>query len=329
MSLFGRRTTPVCPLCKKNATRKQCPGCEAELPSGIDELSDVTIAVIGAKEVGKSHYIAVLIDQIKRLYRSFGWTLRASNDETIDLYDRLFYKPLFENRVTIRETQSALGNQNVRKPLIYSLRLGRQHQSKTIMLAFFDTAGEDLNSEDVMAKVNRYIYNASGIILLLDPLQLKSVRESFEEKDLPAVNTEMNDIVDRTVRLIQNGRGLRADTRIDIPLAVAFSKMDVMRGRSIMGEDAEYFFRPSGHKGDFSRGEMRRTDQIVRRWVERYDARCLHGLGSFTDTAFFGVSALGCNPQATQRLDFAPRPARVEDPFLWILWKNKLIKSIQ
>ena len=45
--------------------------------------------------------------------------------------------------------------------------------------------------------------------------------------------------------------------------------------------------------------------------------------------AFFGVSALGCNPQATQRLDFAPRPARVEDPFLWILWKNKLIQGIR
>jgi hypothetical protein len=39
---------------------------------------------------------------------------------------------------------------------------------------------------------------------------------------------------------------------------------------------------------------------------------------------FFGLSALGCNPHATNRI---PRvlPRRVEDPFLWLLYRHGLI----
>jgi hypothetical protein len=43
---------------------------------------------------------------------------------------------------------------------------------------------------------------------------------------------------------------------------------------------------------------------------------------------FFGLSALGCNPHATNRI---PRvlPRRVEDPFLWLLNVNGLIKTVK
>jgi hypothetical protein len=46
----------------------------------------------------------------------------------------------------------------------------------------------------------------------------------------------------------------------------------------------------------------------------------------FTSHGFFGLSALGCNPHGTQQI---PRvvPRRVEDPFLWLLAKNKLIRT--
>lgn len=40
------------------------------------------------------------------------------------------------------------------------------------VLSFFDTAGEDFNSRESVELNTRYLTNADGIILLLDPLQM-------------------------------------------------------------------------------------------------------------------------------------------------------------
>ncbi len=41
--------------------------------------------------------------------------------------------------------------------------------------------------------------------------------------------------------------------------------------------------------------------------------------------AFFGLSALGCNPDELNGTVPIVAPMRVEDPFLWLLYKNKFI----
>jgi len=61
--------------------------------------SERTFAIIGAAESGKSHYITVLIEEIQRQASRFGWSLRASDDETMDLFQRDFYSPLYTHRL--------------------------------------------------------------------------------------------------------------------------------------------------------------------------------------------------------------------------------------
>ena len=55
-------------------------------------------------------------------------------------------------------------------------------------MVFFDTAGEDLNSEEIMSSVNKYIIQANGIILLIDPLQFDSVKMVQNQIGLPNKN---------------------------------------------------------------------------------------------------------------------------------------------
>jgi len=331
-SFLTSQGRPICPKCHCETFIRCCPRCHSVLPHGIDELSDFTIAVIGAKESGKSHYIAVLVQQIKTLYSQFGWTLRAMNDETITLYDQRFYKPLYRNHLTIVKTQTE--DVNVRKPLLYALHFDRDKVNRTIMLAFFDTAGEALDSEANMRKMNRYIFNASGVILLLDPLQWVSVRTKLAELDareytgdaLPKINTEAASIMNRTATLIRVGRNIPGHGKIDIPFAVAFSKIDMLR--LVIGEEAPLFDRPL-HRGGFSVSDFTRCHQCVKNWTDVFDPTLRQGTGDFAKTAFFGLSALGCNPQQTQKLEHDPRPIRVEDPFLWILWQHHLIPEVQ
>ena len=46
---------------------------------------------------------------------------------------------------------------------------------------------------------------------------------------------------------------------------------------------------------------------------------------AFKESAFFGLSALGCNPDDLNGTVPIVAPMRVEDPFLWLLYKNKFI----
>ena len=44
----------------------------------------------------------------------------------------------------------------------------------------------------------------------------------------------------------------------------------------------------------------------------------------YKTSAFFGVSALGCNPHKDNKIPNV-NPRRVEDPFLWLLKVNKIL----
>lgn len=316
--------------CGKGTSVRVCPACKQEIPSSVDDLSDLNIAIIGAKESGKSHFVALLIHRIKELYADFGWNLIPLNEATIERYDREFHRPLFVDKQTINTTASA---RNGATPLLYSLRLGKGLFTKRIMLVFFDAAGEDLENASNLKYINKYIYNASGVICLLDPLQLEVVRENLlsnghSRDELPQRNAETGTIIGRVVRMIHDNKKL-GNRKINVPLAVAFSKMDFVRDA---GENARSVFdalyQESRHKGTFCKAEFDNIDGLMRSWVAEVDdsAEILQDSTEFINTGFFGFSALGCNPK-DQKLEKRPQPFRVEDPFLWILSLNGLVRT--
>ena len=114
------------------------------------------------------------------------------------------------------------------------------------------------------------------------------------------------------------------------PVALTFSKIDAIR---FWLTDDSPLFKPSLHRGAFSISEYRRINDHCRNILARLDARneiiqVANDPSVYPKLAFFGVSALGQNPQATQKLRFQPRPIRPLDPILWLLWMNGLIPSI-
>ena len=326
-----------CPQCHQMTTSWQCPACKSELPPSIaDAASDLTIAIIGAKETGKSHFITMLIEQIQKLYDQFDWALLRMNESTIHRYTEEFRKPIFEHLETIPPTQ-----EGKREPLLFSLKF--RHPRRSITLAFFDTAGEELDrSTQEMDRINRYIYNASGIICLLDPLQLSRVRNvlipRIGVRALPQENTDASTMLTKVVHLIRHGFKCKNQPLygrpIPIPLAVVFSKIDAMRTLEntppieLFAADAP-LFQPSRHQGIFSVSQFENIHEYLKAWLQEVDtfASIIQPCREFSTVGFFGLSALGCNPQETQKLKHEPRPWRVEDPFLWLLWQKKLIKG--
>jgi hypothetical protein len=329
----GFRREQSCPACGQRSRKRLCPHCHMELPHTMGQFRNLIFSVIGAKDAGKSHYLAVLIEQIrKHAGPDLGMLLEPLNDHTIRRYRESFYEPIFRHGTVIRGTISALSDRKVQIPLVYTLTFtgkdlfGRRAIKGLVTLVFFDTAGEDLNDQDTMSTVNKYIYRSDGIILLLDPLQLDRVRDHLDGSvPLPSRNTDAADIVTRVTHLILERRGLSPDARISTPLAVAFSKFDAVEPLV----DPQFQLRSDpDHRSGFDEADFHAVNAEMQSLLAEWDGRALQKQieSRFERFGFFGLTALGCNPHGDQKI---PRvlPRRIEDPFLWLLHQHGLLPA--
>ncbi len=291
--------------------------------------SFLPISVVGPREAGKSHFIAVLIEQIKRQAGDFNWSFRALNDETMRLYDKRFYKPLYKEKYAINQTQTA--DRDAHAPLVYSLNQG----GAATNVIFYDSAGERFDSEEQME--TRYLSHSRGIVFLIDPLQIPNVRKFLKKLNpdfkrvAPGVHTPVGQIFQRTINVLRKEFPIG---KIPIPLAVVFTKIDAIR--EYVTDDAP-FYVPSFHRGGFSISDGRRVGEYARR-LATLDDDVIPNAQNFANVAFFGVSALGRSPKVAQsdddsqnagKLWFTPRPIRILDPFLWLLYNWNFLAAIK
>ena len=252
------------------------------------------------------------------------------DDNTDRRYRSDFYNPVFSQHRVIDATPRGES-----EPLLFRLTITKDtnwgSSRKSVILVFFDTAGENLNKRDTMSVVNKYIYRSHGIILLIDALQLRKVRRKLlnrgrKKDDLPNENAETSDILARTTDLIQNGQQLRDRDKIPIPIAVAFSKFDAVR--DIVG--GQYLVKGNArHEGGFDLVDATAVNdemmQLLGDWGEPDVVNQVKAY--YKQGRFFGLSALGCNPHDSKAKGEirGVTPQRVEDPFLWLLYVNGLL----
>jgi hypothetical protein len=310
-----------------------------DLPSGFGDAEEIMLAIIGAKEAGKSHYLAVLIDRLQNEIATGGARLDATcqfvGETTAARYNKDFREPLFSQRRTLDATRSASANIDARIPMIYRLSINKKKLlgdgtdiGHVVHLVFFDTAGEDLNNQDLMLVLNKYIYNSDGIILLVDPLQLPEVRDRLPtDRSLPNQNSATGDIVTRTTELIRTGKSLRGKHKIDTPIAVTFSKIDAIT--DLLPVSSQLRGNAKHGKG-FDLDDFAAVNGELESWLQSLGERALHSAirTHFDHYGFFGISALGTAPDQEGKIS-KPAPHRVEDPFLWLLHEHGLIPGVR
>lgn len=336
LSSTGRfSSSAICIDCGQQSHKRLCPHCHMELPHTTGQFKNYIFSVIGAKNSGKSHYLAVLINQIrKRLGPDMNILLEPMNDDTIKRYRKDFYEPIYHDKRVIFGTTSALTNRKVRQPLVYSLSISgkgilrKNKIKKAVILVFFDTAGEDLNDEDVMSTVNKYIYRSDGILLLIDPLQLPAVRDKVAPTTpLPQINTETADILNRTTRLIERGHSMQPTDVIKIPLAVAFSKFDAVLP---LLDPHSQLHASANHDGGFDIDDFEAVNVEMMTRLDKWNGQDILQLARtrYKRYGFFGLTALGCNPHDSKKISRL-LPRRIEDPFLWLLAQNNIIRKVR
>jgi len=311
-SKFYFKNKIECPICNHISSQRICPNCHKELPYNFEDFDNKIFSVIGDTNVGKSHYIAVLINEFrKKLGRDIDVLLRPLNDSVQNRYEKKFYNPLYKNKEIIKKTKSALSDKQTNTPLLFELSFQGKFFKTHIILAFFDTAGEDLNSEDKMSFINKYIYHSDGIILLLDPTELQNFENS-------------TNILNRTTTLIIKGQELDTNGLINIPMAVTFTKFDIIFDELDVNSQLKY--NPK-YTNKFNKNEFEAINKEIEAFLMKFDRYDIINIlkHKYKNYGFFGLSALGHNPIDGKVGEI--KPHRIADPFLWLLYKNKLIRE--
>lgn len=326
-----RNSSGVCDICNRSAYKRLCPICHNPIPQGAEDEGSTVFVMLGPKGVGKSHYIAVLINQLRNSFtQEFGATMSAATDNTSLIYRDTYYKRLFEDGRKLAPTPSFEDSTDAREPMIYYLRFIEGDRPKVYTLAFFDTAGEDLcsTSKIMGLNLNSFISRASGIVFLVDPLQIPYINKRIHVENKPAVGPNVSEMLANISNIIRTSNKAKIRDKIQIPLAVALTKSDVlMKSPEDEEEEKILFGLNSSLNVERERGKYDRSNfEQISAEVEEYLRRAVsneftQNVKEFEKHCYFAVSSLGSNPVGSV-LTRGVSPIRVEDPFIWLLNNN-------
>jgi hypothetical protein len=349
-SVTGHPEAAECPACGGESTFRICAICHSRLPAQFGHVRSHLIVPIGAKEAGKTVFMTVLIHELmNQTGAQLNAAIAGADDATRQRFRGSYERPLFREAQMLAPTLPAAAQAN--PPLVFrfinenSARLARNGHApggrpfrtrgpQHTLLSFFDTAGEDLRSTEVMEQNVRYLQAADSIMLLLDPLQMPGARERARPgtylptpggpADEPAAVLE--NITDLVREQNPHRSGIDAKGMITKPLAIVFTKMDALLDElSPTSPLRRIPSRANGFDEADGLAVHHEIQRLLVNWeglpIENYAAR------NYRHYRYFGVSALGETPTTDNRLSpRGIRPYRVADPILWIFTHFKIIQ---
>jgi GTPase SAR1 family protein len=311
---------------------RECPHCQYHLPSNIERVENINIAIVGDISSGKSHYIAALIHQIRQgeLQRADQYARFDCLTQEVELeYIRDVIKPLFEDRQSPPPTPPSVETE--RPPLIYELIMSPspERPARRLNLILYDASGEDLAIKERMVMFSRYVFNANAIIFLADPASMPEIFNllpPFLQKRAATGRTSSS-VLNSIVHLLERYRGYEAGARLSsTPIAVTVAKSDLLKQLTTV-QNQFLFLKKPAYTGTINLREMDVIDREVRQLLEDFGERTLlQATSRFSKMKFFATSATGYAPDKNGVYP-AVDPCRCLDPILWILYQLEIIQA--
>jgi hypothetical protein len=328
----------LCPECKKaNYLKEACPRCHCPFPlADWRQRSVTTVAMAGAKTSGKSVYLAVMVEELKKHVKRF-WrnTVLAVDDadpglgkqKTEERYETYYRQRLYVARGMPEGTKDEDPFQ--RDPLIYELGTFNGQNS---VLVLRDVAGEALEKVPTDPPPDHWTFlkRADGVLFLYDIENDEHIREYLENNTdfdlLPrsALGREPSHVLNQVLKLIGEERprfGLIL-SKFDYVQALPDLPVDDLITKSLRNKGAAFNREPeiSGDPDDFLLLHQELTSLL-----DLFDASSLiYAIqNQRSDTAdhfaLFAVSSLGEPVIGKQVSSRGITPFRILDPILWLL----------
>ena len=297
----------------RSTFRRVCPFCNNPLPKGYGKHPVKYISIIGATHSGKTVYISQLLKGMFEYANKAGlkadftsnheWEFIESNKVEYDV-------PLPDS--TTKEKFS--------QPMFYDITRTEGINKTTNTIVLYDIAGENCRNASDMEKFAKYVMQADGIILLIDPRQLGFIPgEQVDSKSLEEVfSTIHGAIVESENELSKT------------PLAVCVSKSDqcfsilpsvAQEQVQAAGTDDNGFNLPEFNA--IAHNQLLSGDLgLASLFQKTASSLCQALMSEFINYNFFTVSAIGCEveagPDGRDRPVREPVPIRIEEPILWL-----------
>lgn len=315
--------TVNCDRCHGATSVAICPNCHTYLPQGVED-SPVSVAVVGARNSGKTVFLAQLDQQ---LMSSVPERFHVAVDHpggTIGLARKLegYRNRMHGELKELPEQTRAEGNQK-QAPAVYRWDRGaekKKHSSKVISV--YDTPGEAVAAQEQTMQQG-HLRSANALVLVIDPFSLSENRDLAQEKGIdPGPENLAADVLDGITALLRESGKVRKGL-ITTPLAAVVTKMDAFWSQFPENSPLRTAAAPVPYFDDVdSRTIHDFVDGQIRSWGGANLANKIEG--NFADFRYFAVSALGDEPSYREgKLSGAASPTRVVDPILWILNHEK------
>jgi hypothetical protein len=299
------------------------------------------IGLVGAKNSGKTVLMTVLVKQLREVVGlRFGADIRIATDNPDGYRGLTDYQasrevPLYTQRTlpAITEAQGSAGRPRA-TPIVLrwrqeTARLMRGQALQSTVLSFVDTAGEDLNELET-AFTLQYLSVCDALMITLDPFALAGARArlNLPEQAVQVGDDVPLDVVSRITELLRTEHNVKARKRIKLPVAIVFTKVDAFyknldRHNPIMA-------KPPGVPA-YQDSDGRTVHEHMLALMHEWNGGDIdtHMRLNYTDYRYFGVSALGAEPDYAGGVIAAGgvQPHRVEDPVLWLLSKTRTVSA--
>ncbi|WP_068776301.1 hypothetical protein [Paenibacillus sp. FJAT-26967] len=304
--------------------RRLCPNCHNELPISAGKVPSNIISIVGASQVGKSVYMTSLIHTLQHTTASnFNAACMPLSAEISRKFRQYYHEPIFERGSMLQSTNP----NEQQEPFIFQF-VFKDEREAPLTIVFFDVAGEGMVQREYLDIYASHIKNSSGVLFLVDPLQIRSIRDKIQIN----VGGEQGEFANRydeprevVISLFENFIAHQQNSKTDIPTAIVLTKSDMLQ--YLKEEDSEYIqpnsnvFRNVVHRGFLDNTEFENIDGEIGRFIDKVDRPFKDAVDVyFSNTAYFAVSALGTNP-VNKQVSGVINPTRVDEPFIWLLHK--------
>ncbi|MEU9203080.1 hypothetical protein [Streptomyces sp. NPDC048332] len=276
------------------------------------------VVLAGPAGSGRSTFTAVALHELRHgLGEDLGTALLPCDDRTVTDVRR-YEQPLYGDAHLL---PAALASGSPR-PLVHRLsrRTGRRERALTFLL--LDTPESWFAGGEPAEGELRSLAGADAIVLLLDPRDLTGAVPRPAGRPGAAGSAL---VVDRVLdRLRTAGAGSPDRGRIGIPVAVALAKLDLVAPQ--LPPNSPLHRRRSPGPG-FDAADRSAVDTELRALLAlwRSDGIDQRLREACADYQLFAFSALGRAPRGDAVPPGGPRPHRVEDPLMWLLYRFGLL----
>jgi len=243
------------------------------------------------------------------------------------------------------------------KPFIFTLQPTAAHPSAAKHtdrvnwnLVLYDNAGESfdfLKDKETNVRVTQHLGDSDAVIFTFDPLQVPAVRAKLSNRSTDpqlstvSKNNRQESFLMEVMNRIRKYRSLGQTQLLPPLLAVCVQKYDVWKslvpfangtsGTTPMIDQTSIEFVEKQGIAGLDVDEINRISLLVRAFLSELCPEFVTlAEANFKVVRYFPVSALGTSPVLDHDKELKIRlsdvqPFRVSDPFLWLLWRWRLI----